>query len=62
MPYYVLYCPSCGAKIEKLCKVEERNKQLCQCGELMKVKITTANTLYRNIKLRHQQWFKERGL
>ena len=63
MPIYELKCHKCGAETEKLCNVAERNNQPCdKCGEYMKVQITTANMFYRNIKLRHKQWIKERGL
>jgi putative FmdB family regulatory protein len=63
MPLYQLKCPKCGAETEKICIVSERNNQPCdKCGEAMKVQITTMNYVFRNIKLRHQKWIKERGL
>lgn len=63
MPYYELKCPDCGAEKDTICMVAERNNQKCdRCGSDMKVQITTMNYVFRNIKLRHKQWIKERGL
>lgn len=62
MPNYTLVCPECDKEEDVICPVNERNAITCLCGGRMQVKITTANFICRNIKLRHQKWIKERGL
>lgn len=42
MPIYSLQCTNCKAKEEVICKVDERNSQLCrQCGSPMELLPTT---------------------
>jgi len=63
MPTYQLKCPKCGKEYEEIiCKVENRNTLPCDCGEKMKVKITTANFRVSRYTPRVQQWVKEKGL
>ena len=64
MPKYTVRCPKCGKEKEVICKVEDRNNILCDCGEKMKVKIVTGMG---NFRIRHGrpdviEWKKQRGV
>lgn len=35
MPMYDYVCPACDARVERLVKTENKDKQVCECGNFL---------------------------
>ena len=63
MPVYVLKCPGCLSVEERRdIRVEDRNRQVCRCGNYMQVQIVTTNFRIRHGRPDVIQWKKEKGV
>lgn len=40
MPTYVYNCPACGESVERIVKVDERDRQSCECGNNLSRQLT----------------------
>lgn len=43
MPVYEYLCPNCGKQEDRMVKFEDRNNQVCQCGEKTNKRISAPN-------------------